>query len=122
LRGKIDQQRYNAISNRLTTVGAQEEAPAKGGDSQDSFDKEPTVLEDFMLQAEIFIQYSMRSKAIERLERVNKLFPHEEERNETLRQLCMNAGFVPKHEKAAAAAPTPSSPAAAPANTGGIAA
>lgn len=120
LRGKIDQQRYNAISNRLTTVGAEGEQQTKdSGGGQDAFDKEPTVLEDFMLQAEIFIQYSMRSKAIERLERVNKLFPHEEEKNEKLRNLYMNAGFVPKYEKSAAAT-APAS--AAPATTGGVAA
>jgi diguanylate cyclase (GGDEF)-like protein len=121
LRGKIDQQRFNAISNRLTTVGAQEEAsPAKdsaGGGGQEAFDKEPTVLEDFMLQAEIFIQYSMRSKAIERLERVNKLFPHEEDKNEKLHQLYMNAGFVPKYDKSSSATPAPEVPAAA---TGGV--
>jgi diguanylate cyclase (GGDEF)-like protein len=118
LRGKIDQQRYNAISNRLTTVGAEGEPQTKDAGGQEAFDKEPTVLEDFMLQAEIFIQYSMRSKAIERLERVNKLFPHEEEKNEKLRNLYMNAGFVPKYEKtSASAAPPPVAPAA----TGGIA-
>lgn len=118
LRGKIDQQRYNAISNRLTTVGAEGDTPAKDSGGQEAFDKEPTVLEDFMLQAEIFIQYSMRSKAVERLERVNKLFPHEEDKNEKLRNLYMNAGFVPKYDKstaAAATAPAPGSP------TGGVA-
>ncbi len=118
LRGKIDQQRYNAISNRLTTVGAEGEQQTKdAGGGQEAFDKEPTVLEDFMLQAEIFIQYSMRSKAIERLERVNKLFPHEEEKNEKLRNLYMNAGFVPKYEKSAASP----APAPAPTATGGVA-
>jgi diguanylate cyclase (GGDEF)-like protein len=118
LRGKIDQQRYNAISNRLTTVGAEGEQQTKdAGGGQEAFDKEPTVLEDFMLQAEIFIQYSMRSKAIERLERVNKLFPHEEEKNEKLRNLYMNAGFVPKYEKSAALP----APAPAPTATGGVA-
>ena len=38
-------------------------------------ESEPTVLEDFILQAEIYLQYGMRSKALERLERVSKLFP-----------------------------------------------
>jgi diguanylate cyclase (GGDEF)-like protein len=61
----------------------------------------------------------MRSKAVERLERVNKLFPHEEEKNEKLRQLYMNAGFVPKYEKTSA--PATPEPVAAPASTGGIA-
>src|SRR4051812_14414165 len=122
LRGKIDQQRYNAIANRLTTVGAKDDAPSKdSAGGQESFDKEPTVLEDFMLQAEIFIQYSMRSKAVERLERVNKLFPHEEDKNEKLRNLYMNAGFVPKYEKSTAEASGTPSPSVAP-STGGVAA
>ena len=34
-------------------------------------ESEPTVLEDFILQAEIYLQYGMRSKALERLERVS---------------------------------------------------
>ena len=71
---------------------------------------EPTILEDFMLQAEIFLQYSMRSKAVERLERVSKLFPREEEKNEKLRGLYMSAGFMPKYadgsSSAAAGAPS----------------
>ena len=31
-----------------------------------------------MLQAEILVQYGMRGKAIERLQRIQELFPHEE--------------------------------------------
>src|SRR5438105_11043306 len=63
LRGKIDQNRYNSIANRFQIVGGGGE---EGEDSEKAqFEKEPTVLEDFMLQAEIFLQYSMRSKALE---------------------------------------------------------
>jgi len=97
LRGKIDGNMFNAIANRLSGLvkleehkgagGGGEEEPAKSGDS------ETTILEDLMLQAEIFLQYSMRSKALERLERINKLFPREEERSEKLRQLYLSAGF-----------------------------
>jgi diguanylate cyclase (GGDEF)-like protein len=71
------------------------------------------VLEDFILQAEIFLQYGMRSKAVERLERANKLFPREEDRNEKLRGLYQSAGFMPKYDGAPAAA------AAAPPRPGG---
>ncbi len=53
-----------------------------------------------MLQAEIFLQYSMRSKALERLERIAKLFPREEEKNEKLHLLYANAGFIPKYTDA----------------------
>src|SRR5262245_51816350 len=98
LKGKIDQHSYNAIANRFKVVGATPEAEAVKQEDQTSFDNEPTVLEDFMLQAEIFIQYGLRSKAVERLERINKLFAREEEKNEKLRDLYINAGFVPKYE------------------------
>jgi diguanylate cyclase (GGDEF)-like protein len=57
----------------------------------------------------------MRSKAIERLERICKLFPHEEEQNDKLRALFNNAGFVPKYEAAAAAAHAAGNGSAAPA-------
>jgi len=75
VRGKIDQNRFNTIANRFGAAGG---APGDDQPQQKMPESEPTVLEDFILQAEIYIQYGMRSKAIERLERVNKLFPHED--------------------------------------------
>jgi tetratricopeptide (TPR) repeat protein len=99
LRGKIDANRFNSIANRITTVARTssiaddaplEEEPVQ---SEDENSQEPTVLEDLMLQAEIFLQYSMRSKAVERLERISKLFPREEEKREKLAQIFAAAGF-----------------------------
>jgi diguanylate cyclase (GGDEF)-like protein len=76
------------------------------------------VLEDFILQAEIYLQYSMRSKALERLERISKLFPREEEKNEKLRHLYISANFTPAYATAAppksAAAPAAKAPGKAP--------
>src|ERR1700674_2590125 len=90
LRGKIDDNHYKAIANRFQQVVAStlEAGPPPGAVP----DSEPTVLEDFILQAEIYLQYGMRSKALERLERVRKLFPSEEGKNEKLRQLYLTAG------------------------------
>jgi GGDEF domain-containing protein/tetratricopeptide (TPR) repeat protein len=104
LRGKIDANRFRAIANRLQTANTEtseyiedkEEKVVEG-------DTEPTILEDLILQAEIFLQYSMRSKAIERLERIQKLFPHEEERSEKLRQLYLSAGVTPQYSENGAA-------------------
>ena len=45
-----------------------------------------------MVQAEILVQYGMRNKALERLQRIQQLFPHEEDRNPELQQLYMSAG------------------------------
>jgi diguanylate cyclase (GGDEF)-like protein len=113
LRGKIDQHRYDAIANRFQIVGSSPEGGSGKQQEQQGFELEPTVLEDFMLQAEIFIQYGLRSKAVERLERISKLFAHEEDKNEKLRDLYVNAGFVPTYEAAALPAATGTTPAAA---------
>ena len=52
-------------------------------------------LEDLMVQAEIFIQYSLQAKAVERLQKIAELFPGEEERNERLRNLYQLANWWP---------------------------
>src|SRR6185312_5507418 len=102
LRGKIDANRFRAIANRLQTAetetGGQEEEPEEPP-VQEEIEGESTVLEDLILQTEIFLQYSMRSKAMERLERIQKLFPHEEERNEKLRLLYVSAGVTPQYQE-----------------------
>jgi len=92
LRGKIDPVQFSTISNRLQAISSTVETPTHEGGVQES---EPTVLEDFILQAEIYLQYSMRSKAVERLERVQKLFPGQEAKNEKLRELYVLAGLLP---------------------------
>jgi diguanylate cyclase (GGDEF)-like protein len=69
------------------------------------------ALEDLVVQVEIFLQYSLQSKAVERLERIAELFPGEEESNERLRALYERANWWPKggRRKPAprAAAPSP---------------
>jgi len=92
LRGKIDASLFNSISHRLTVLGIGSEVAEKPKIDRN---KQSNELEDLMLQAEIFLQYSMRGKALERLERIGKLFPDEDEKNPRLRQLYANAGFTP---------------------------
>ncbi|HEY6304789.1 MAG TPA: diguanylate cyclase [Terriglobales bacterium] len=107
LRGKIDDQRFNVIASRFTTVKKEEQAVKA---------PEPTLgtaaLQDLMLQAEILVQYGMRSKAIERLQRIQELFPREEERNQDLQKLYIAAGIEPQYARSAAA-PIATAPAAA---------
>src|SRR5438874_4579234 len=114
LKGKIDANRYRAIANRFSAAVRSGQGAVADESPQPAADNEPTVLEDFMLQAEIFLQYSMRSKAVERLERIQKLFPREEEKNEKLRSLYMSAGITPKYAGAppAPAAAKPAAPVA----------
>ena len=78
LRGKIDPRKYDAIAGRLTHANKAVEHQKP----QQQEPEEPTMLQDLMLQAEILVQYGMRSKAVERLQRIQQLFPHEEEKNE----------------------------------------
>jgi diguanylate cyclase (GGDEF)-like protein len=107
LRGKIDDQRFNVIASRFTAVKKEE---------QEVKVQEPTLgaaaLQDLMLQAEILVQYGMRSKAIERLQRIQELFPREEERNQELQRLYIAAGIEPQYARSVTAA-APAAPAAA---------
>ena len=109
LRGKIADQRFNVIASRFTTVKKEREEQAVKV-------QEPTLgaaaLQDLMLQAEILVQYGMRSKAIERLQRIQELFPREEERNQELQRLYIAAGIEPQYTKSAAPS-APAAPAAA---------
>ena len=112
LKGKVDDARYRAIAARFTSASKAPEEPAH--------EEGPTLgastLQDLMLQAEILVQYGMRNKAVERLQRIQELFPREEERNEDLQRLYMSAGVTPRYAGAAplppAAAPAPVAPAA----------
>jgi GGDEF domain-containing protein/tetratricopeptide (TPR) repeat protein len=109
LRGRIDDHAYSRIANRFHRTDNKPEAaavaaPEPAAAAPTRGESEPTVLEDFILQAEIYLQYGMRSKALERIERVSKLFPREEQKNEKLRHLYISAGFTPVYEVAEAAA------------------
>jgi diguanylate cyclase (GGDEF)-like protein len=102
LRGKIDDQRFNVIASRFQAVRKTEQVVKV---------EEPTLgaaaLQDLMLQAEILVQYGMRAKAIERLQRIKELFPREEERNQELQRLYISAGIEPQYSGAPPAAPAP---------------
>src|SRR5581483_11907733 len=107
LKGKIDEGRYQVIASRFGTAAPV--APVRN--------EERTLgagtLQDLMLQAEILVQYGMRNKALERLQRIQQLFPHEEDRNADLQQLYATAGMTPQYPNGPATpAPTPAATAA----------
>jgi GGDEF domain-containing protein/tetratricopeptide (TPR) repeat protein len=115
LRGKIDESRYKVIASRFSSLAVS--AEPKSNNEEKSLGS--ATLQDLMLQVEILIQYGMRTKAIERLQRIQELFPREEERNENLQQLYLTAGLTPQYANAAprpaASAPvavTPTAPVA----------
>jgi GGDEF domain-containing protein len=93
LRGKIDAVHFNRVANRFQPVSNANTPEAPAHTSGDARESEPTGVEDFVLQAEIYLQYGMRSKALELLEKVQQLFPGEDRNNEKLRHLYLSAGM-----------------------------
>jgi diguanylate cyclase (GGDEF)-like protein len=101
LHGKIDENRFKVIASRFSSMADTAAAPLPDQDKMLG----AAALQDLMLQAEILVQYGMRSKAVERLQRIQELFPREEERNQDLRQLYMTAGLIPHYAGSAPASP-----------------
>jgi tetratricopeptide (TPR) repeat protein len=115
LKGKIEDGRYRSIAARFSSAAKPAEEPAAHPDERTLG---ASTLQDLMLQAEILVQYGMRNKAVERLQRIQELFPREEERNEDLQRLYMSAGVTPRYAgsaplpPAAVSGPGPAAPAA----------
>jgi diguanylate cyclase (GGDEF)-like protein len=109
LKGKIDEGKFKAIAGRFTPVSKAAAAPAQEQESTLG----ASTLQDLMLQAEILVQYGMRNKAVERLQRIQELFPREEERNEDLQRLYLAAGMTPSYAGSAPLAAAATSAAAA---------
>ena len=112
LKGKVDEARYKTVASRLTASGKPPEEPVRQADVAMG----SSTLQDLMLQAEILVQYGMRNKAMERLQRIQQLFPHQEEQNEDLQRLYLAAGYTPKYAEPSALSlaqkPAPSPPSA----------
>jgi diguanylate cyclase (GGDEF)-like protein len=113
LRGKIDDNRFKVIASRFTSLDKRESEPVR----VETHTIGAAALQDLMLQAEILVQYGMSSKAIERLQRIQELFPHEEERNQELHQLYQSAGMTPRYSDGASVSSRPSTSTKAPAPT-----
>jgi diguanylate cyclase (GGDEF)-like protein len=76
--------------------------------------RQQQALEDLLVQVEIFLQYSLHTKAIERLERIADMFPNEEEKNERLRSVYERANWWPKGKSVKAAPKSESAPSVTP--------
>jgi len=105
LEGKVDPSFLRNVQSRAAKAASvTTRTQGFGTDSQVSAPAEPATeetraqhaLEDLIVQVEIFLQYSLQSKAVERLSRIAELFPGEEEKNERLRALYERANWWPK--------------------------
>lgn len=117
LKGKIDRGRYDALAAKLPAglaaasgIPALQAAPTAApavarAESEEISDVDKSnVLEDLMLQAEIFLQYGLKPRALERVERIARQFPGEEAHNEKLRSLYGAVQFTPSANAGASAA------------------
>jgi diguanylate cyclase (GGDEF)-like protein len=129
LEGKVDPAFLQSVLGRAAKAatvstrtdgfsGAGSEVAATAGPVSEEA-RAQQALEDLVVQVEIFLQYSLQTKAVERLERIAELFPGEEDKNERLRALYERANWWPKGvvRKPTAPAPAPArtSPAEVPA-------
>jgi len=110
IKGKVDEARYKLIAARFSSAAKPPDEPVP----VDERTLGASTLQDLMLQAEILVQYGMRNKAVERLQRIQELFPREEERNEDLQRLYMSAGVTPRYAGSAPLPPAATAPGPAP--------
>lgn len=119
LRGQVDDAFLGRIGARVSKTGtlkpgaparpaATQQQPAAHSLPQSDEAKNPQALEDLIVQTEIFLQYSLQSKALERLQKIAATFPGEEERNVRLRNLYEMANWWP--QGAARPKPQPKEP------------
>jgi diguanylate cyclase (GGDEF)-like protein len=131
LRNRVDDAMFKRIAARLarsTSLSAGAPSVLQRSDSGDIVSASPTehepgqekqTLEDLIVQTEIFLQYSLHNKALDRLQKIGVMFPGEEKRNARLSNLYQLANWWPpgahrQQPSAAASGTNMASTAAAP--------
>ena len=107
LEGRVDEGLLKRLRSRLSKSGiatatrqVQEQASSANSASNISSSvakggQQSQALEDLIVQTEIFLQYSLQGKALEKLQKIASSFPGEEERNPRLRNLYQTANWWP---------------------------
>ncbi len=126
LRGHVDEAFLKRVGGRLAkSMSTAPPPPAHTGAGAGVAQAAPSTeegrhaqaLEDLIVQTEIFLQYSLQAKALERLQKIAAMFPGEEARNARLQNLYQMANWWPpgaaKPKQEPAAASAPAAPAAA---------
>jgi diguanylate cyclase (GGDEF)-like protein len=112
LRGRVDEAFLRRIAGRMgksAGMAGNSSAPAKKELSEEVKEVAPVsdegrkqqALEDLMVQTEIFLQYALQGKAVERLQKIASMFPGEEDKNPRLQNLFQAANWWPKTSKPA---------------------
>jgi len=122
LRGRVDDSFLKRVSGRLAKSGTTVAPPSSQSSGHSVAQGPPAseegrqhqALEDLIVQTEIFLQYSLQNKALERLQKIAAMFPGEEERNARLSNLYQLANWWPAGAPKPKAEPAPAVPAAPP--------
>jgi diguanylate cyclase (GGDEF)-like protein len=104
LRGRVEDAYVNRLASRLLRAGQATggHTPRPGAPSSSvappntEASRQIQALEDLIVQTEIFLQYSLQSKALERLQKIAAMFPGEEDRNARLANLYQLANWWPR--------------------------
>jgi diguanylate cyclase (GGDEF)-like protein len=101
LKGHVDEGYFKRASARLarsgtTAASAQHHARNPESATQNEGGRKLQALEDLIVQTEIFLQYSLQTKALERLQKIAAMFPGEEENHPRLRNLYQTANWWPE--------------------------
>jgi diguanylate cyclase (GGDEF)-like protein len=105
LRGRVDDSFLKRMGSRLAKSGGDirtqashappaQNIPPAAPVSEEG--RQMQALEDLIVQTEIFLQYSLQNKALERLQKIAAMFPGEEEHNARLSNLYQLANWWPK--------------------------
>jgi len=106
LRGKVDDGFVQRVASRLAKSASGTPAPTTQPQAAASQATETPMavteegrklqaLEDLIVQTEIFLQYSLQNKALDRLQKIAAMFPGEEARNARLANLYQLANWTP---------------------------
>jgi diguanylate cyclase (GGDEF)-like protein len=113
LQGRADENFFRRIGGRIAKsggLGSAAAGPARPAPADSGGASAPGE-EDLIVQTEIFLQYSLQAKAMERLQKIAAMFPGEEERYPRLRNLYELANWWPEGApKAKPALPPPVAP------------
>ncbi|MGH9791402.1 MAG: tetratricopeptide repeat protein [Candidatus Acidiferrales bacterium] len=113
----VEMRMAKAVAGTGQSTGLPGAMPADPSSPQTEGARARHALEDMMVQAEIFLQYSLTNKAVEWLQKIAQAFPGEEDRNERLNKLYTQASWWPAGRPSSSVA-SASAHAAAPAQAG----
>jgi tetratricopeptide (TPR) repeat protein len=93
LAGHVPEERLHTVARRLG-IDPPEQVVVRNEEEEHSLEAPaPRIFEDLILQAEIFLQYGMRDKALQKIEQLKQSFAKEIENDSRVRQLFINAGL-----------------------------